>query len=265
MASSGGWADGDPGFIAALSTTERNIYWGTDPTKKIEKQSITLASATVDSGNTPTTLLRAGLALGKITSTGFFTQYSPTATDGSQQAIGVLEKEINMLDPTTNAAATRVTVMVITGPVKAGAIANLDNTSRRQLAAGGIIFDDVRTTGFGVPWIREVTKAADYTVVAADNDTLFFTSTGAVNFTLPAIAVGLNFMFYNLVDANMTVTSAPSDIIVTDGDAAADSVAFSTSSHKIGGGVRVVANAAGTLWLTFFFGAAPANVVTVAT
>lgn len=265
MASSGGFQYGDPGFTGSLETVERNIYWGSDPTKKIERQTITITSGATDSTNTPTTLLRAGLALGKITATGFYTAYSPTATDGSQFAEGVLEVEVNMLDPYTGAVATRVNNLVISGPVKAGAVANLDYVSRKQLSASGIIFDDNRTAGFGVPFLKTVSKAADYTVTAADNGTLFLATTGAVNFTLPTLAAGLHFIFYNTVDAAMAILSAGSaDDIITDGDLAADSVTFSTANHKIGGAVMFVANDAGTKWLTFFMGAAPANVVTVA-
>lgn len=266
MTASFGVSNGDPGWTGIQETTERNIYWGTDPTKNVQYiPAITLASATVDSTNTPTTLLRAGLALGKITATGFYTAYSPTATDGSQQAVAILREEVNMLDPMTAAVNTRVVSAVITGPVKASAIANLDNIARKQLRASGIIFDDDRTNGYGIPFIRVVSKAADYTVLATDQGTLFTAITGAVNFTLPTLAAGLHFMFYNLVDANMTITSAAADTIITDGDLAADSVAFSTSSHKIGGGVMLIANEDATKWISIFMGAAPANVVTVAT
>lgn len=264
MASSNGFSNGEPGWTGILSTVESNIFWGTDPTKLVQYDTVDIVSTTVDAGNTPTTLLRPGLVLGKVTSTGQYTAYSATATDGSQQAVAVLSREINMLDPYTGAAANRVDSAIICGPVRASALIGLDNFARQQLGASGFLFDDVRTGGYGLPFIRVVNKAVDYTVTAADNDTLF-TASAAVNFTLPTLAAGLNFSFYNLADSNMTVTAATSDTIITDGDAAADSVAFSTASHKIGGGVRFVANADASKWLTFFQGAAPANVVTVAT
>ncbi|MES2792741.1 MAG: head decoration protein [Planctomycetota bacterium] len=264
MTTSFGYGNGEPGLTSALSTAESNIFWGTDPTKLVQYDTVDIVSTAVDAGNTPTTLLRAGLVLGKVAATGQYTTYSATATDGSQQAVAVLPLEINMLDPYQGTVQNRVAAVVICGPVRASALANLDNFARQQLTAQGFLFDDVRTGGYGIPFIRVVNKAADYTVTVADNDTLF-TASAAVNFTLPTLAAGLNYSFYNLADSNLTITASTGDTIITDGDAAADSVAFSTSSHKIGGGVRFVANADASKWLTFFQGAAPANVVTVAT
>ncbi|MGE3410133.1 MAG: hypothetical protein AB7I37_25340, partial [Pirellulales bacterium] len=97
--------------------------------------------------------------------------------------------------------------------------------------------------------------------------TLFTTTgaSGAVTFTLPALAAGLGpFEFLNTVNQDMIIASAAGDDIVTDGDAAADSIAFSTASHKIGGRARFRANAAGTAWHVEIL-SPPACVVTVAT
>lgn len=265
MAASYGWYAGEPGTTALLSSAESNIFWGTQPVVTAQYSFADIVSTATDATNSPTTILRPGLILGKITATGLWTAYSPTATDGSQQAVGILVTEINMNDPVTASVANRVASIAVSGPVKASALYGLDYISRKQLRAAGFLFDDAPTTGYGVPFIRVVAKAADYTVTAADHGTLFTATTGAVTFTLPTLAAGLHFMFYNLVDASMSIVSAGSaDDIVTDGDLSADSVTFSTASHKIGGGVMVVANADATKWLTFFMGAAPANVVTVA-
>ncbi len=263
MSASYGFSNGDPGWTASLETAERNIYWGSDPTKKVEQQTVTLAAATVDSTNTPTTLLRPGLILGKIAATGFFTHYSPTATDGSQQAIAILREEINMFDPGTSAVATRVVSAVISGPVKASACPNIDNIARKQLTAGGILWDDDRLTGADVLYAKaEVSKAADYTVLATDDGTMFI-ATAAVNFTLPALARGLSFTFFQDADANMVITSAAGNDIIADGDLAASTLTFSTASHKIGSCVKVTCNAAGTKWRAFVL-SGPGNVVTIA-
>jgi hypothetical protein len=109
-------------------------------------------------------------------------------------------------------------------------------------------------------------KTADYTVVASDSGTVFHTTgaTAAVNFTLPAINTGpWHFLFINGADQNLTVTSATADTIVTYGDLNADSVAFSTSSEKIGGAIEVWCD--GT---TLFVLARPASIyqtITIAT
>lgn len=104
--------------------------------------------------------------------------------------------------------------------------------------------------------LNTVSKAAAYTVKAIDSGTVFDTTgaTGAVTFTLPpvAAATGCVFMFVNTVDQNMTVTSDPVDKLVYDNDAAADSLAASTSGHKIGAALLVVSD--GTNWLAFAAG-----------
>lgn len=85
-------------------------------------------------------------------------------------------------------------------------------------------------------------KTADYTVVASDSGTIFHTTgaSGAVNFTLPAINTGpWHFLFICGADQNLTVTAATADTMVTYNDLTADSIAFSTSSEKIGGAVEV--------------------------
>ncbi len=111
-----------------------------------------------------------------------------------------------------------------------------------------------------------VAKTADYTVVAADSGSVFHTTgaTAAVNFTLPKISDGpFHFLFINGADQNMTVTAETADTAVTYNDLAADSVAFSTSSEKIGGAIEVWCD--GT---TLFVLARPASIyqtITIAT
>lgn len=259
MASYGYWS-GEPGSTTAIFNTESNIFWGSGNAVSPAHNFITISitSAAVDTGS-PTTILRPGLILGKITSSGMYTNYSPTATDGSQLAVCVLPTEINMLDPVTGTVANRVTSAVINGPIKASACYGLDNISRAQLEAQGVLWDDTRGTAVGLPYIREVAKAANYTVLSTDNGTQFNATTGAVTFTLPTLAAGLRFMFYNEVDAAMTITSAAGNDIFADGHAAASSVAFSTASHKIGSCAMVVANAAGTAWRLYNLGGTTAT------
>jgi len=104
--------------------------------------------------------------------------------------------------------------------------------------------------------LNTVSKAASYTVKVIDSGTVFDTTgaTGAVAFTLPPVktSTGCVFMFVNTVDQTMTVTSDPADKLVYDNDAAADSLAASTSGHKIGAALLVVSD--GTNWLAFAAG-----------
>lgn len=92
-----------------------------------------------------------------------------------------------------------------------------------------------------------VDKAAAYTCLAEDSGRVF-TASAAVTFTLPAVTLtGWHAYFVNTADNTITIASAEGDNMVADGDAAADSIAFSTTSHKIGGWCHVVSN--GTKWL----------------
>lgn len=109
----------------------------------------------------------------------------------------------------------------------------------------------------------EVTKAIDYQVLVGDSGSIL-NATAAVVFTLPAIAAGLVFEFINLANSAMTIASTEGDNIVWDNDAAADSLAFSTTSHMIGGHLLFQANAAGTLWYVSNYSPQPCT-VTVAT
>ncbi len=239
-----------PGQTAAFETYENHFRWGRDGLGIILGAQI--SGAARDSGNTPTTVLRPGLLLGQITSSGLLKQWDPTATDGSQVVHSVLMAglRVNDLDGNNEAGFTWV---LAGGPVQASKLLTVSAVARRQMFGRFLFDDDMPNRQGGLRHLREVAKTADYTVVAADAGTLFTTlgASGALNFTLPALAAGLGpFTFLNLVDQNMTITSAEGDNIVTDGDIAADSIAFSTASHKMGGMLRVWCNDAGTLWYT---------------
>lgn len=117
-----------------------------------------------------------------------------------------------------------------------------------------------------LPFKDIVAKTTDYTVLAADNGTLFTTTGagGAVNFTLPTKAANMVYGFYNVVGQNMAVLSAGSlDDIVGMNDAAADSITFSTASQLIGACLLVMTNEDATKWLAFNISAG-ANAATVA-
>lgn len=95
----------------------------------------------------------------------------------------------------------------------------------------------------GLPLRWTEAKTASYQVTKEDTGTIFHTTgaTAAVTFTLPPITDGpFYFVFINGADVDMTVASKVADTAVTYNDLAADSVAFSTSSEKIGGAVEVI-------------------------
>jgi hypothetical protein len=112
--------------------------------------------------------------------------------------------------------------------------------------------------------VKVVAKTAAYTVTAADSGTIFTTrgATAAVTFTLPTTATtGLIYYFFSVADYAMTVASGTVDTMVTKNDAAADSVAYGTTSEIIGGGFMIVGD--GTGWLVFHLSEELATVTVV--
>lgn len=73
-------------------------------------------------------------------------------------------------------------------------------------------------------------------------------ATGTVTFTLPAAAsnAGAWVEFYNVADQDMTVAGQDEELVCFN-DLTADSITFSTSGEKIGGGFRAVCD--GTSWI----------------
>lgn len=236
-----------PGIGDAIESTEREFMAGYQTSW--QAISVVLDSTTVDSGNTPTTLLRRGLLLGRDSTTGQYEDYDPTATDGTQIARGFLLDNVNMLDSSTGSAADKMARMVWSGYAKADQLINLNYQARRQLRF--IAFDDGPFDDEGADLKIVYARTTDLTVTSAYNNYTFSNSgaSGAVNFTLPTLARGLRFRFIVEADQTVTVTSAAGDDMVVPNDASADSVAFSTAGDKIGGSVEVFANAAATKWI----------------
>jgi hypothetical protein len=86
-----------------------------------------------------------------------------------------------------------------------------------------------------------ITTTADLTLTNNDVGKIICNlgASGAVNITLPApttCSPGDSIMVLSCADQNLTVTSGTADTLITLHDVAADSVAFSTASEKIGGG-----------------------------
>lgn len=243
-----------PGISTSYDTIAKNIFWGR--AELIQFDSIYLDGASRDAGNSPTTLLRPGLLLGKVTSTSKWVQWAPTATDGSQIISGVLATDLSAQLLGSNSDRF-LGLVAISGGLKASCLLVPGQSSyglsgqayeyviRQQLAKNFMLDDTPQMNAFGWAETRAVT--ADTTVTGADNNVLFVVTGGSgVNFTLPAMLRGYRFGFLNTVDQNMTITAATADTMITKGDLAADSVVFSTSSEKIGAHAIALGLASGT-------------------
>ena len=248
-----GFSPGAPGQTDIYESSEADVLWGSMPYSSHVFVPAHIDSTAVGTGS-PTSLLLPGTVMGKLDSGAGWVDYDNDATDGSQQAQGILVEECNLLDPMAAANADRQWRILIAGPVKAASLLLLDQKARTHLRSQGIVFDDEYTGGF-LGYRRQVGVTGNTTVVAADSGTLFIVTGGSgVTFTLPAKAVGLRFQFYNAVNQDMVISSAGSaDDIIADGDLAADTVTFSTSSHKIGSCLEVICEYVGSTltWITF--------------
>lgn len=267
-----------PGINTLREAVDATIFWN-----RFELQVCVpglISGAARDSGNDTTTVLRAGLVLGQITSSSKLTQWSTTATDGSQNVYGILAHDINtqMLGADQD---RYVGWVLVSGYVKAGRTLIGGQSSEgisgvatehilRAQCAGRITFDDSFVTyggAVGLGSFRDiVAKTANYTVTEADNHTLF-TNKGdadAINFTLPTTAEkGLHYGFFAVANFSLTVTAGTADTMVVFNDAAADSVAYGTANEIIGGFFEVLGD--GALWYVFPRLGADSQTITVVT
>lgn len=251
-----------PGPSAVSTTNERSALLG--PITWYLLKGIVVDSSASDATNSPTTELRHGLLLGKVTSTGRYQHYQPDGTTGVQLCEGFLWEARRTIDSEGN-SVNRPAQMVIAGYVKADQLLLLDQQARGQMF-GRFIFDD-SLLGNSCGWRQVIAKTADYTVTTTDNNTIFTNkgAAGAVNFTLPTIAKGLRYRFFVEADQNVTVTAATADTLVVFNDAAADSIAFSTANEKVGGCIEVFSNSDASKWLVFVMLGAETQTPTIAT
>tara|TARA_R110000751_G_scaffold130619_1_gene232575 strand:+ start:2892 stop:3719 length:828 start_codon:yes stop_codon:yes gene_type:complete len=268
-------AFGLPSVQSALETSENVFWWG-----RFEQEAFIgsiIDGSARDAGNTGyTDVLRPGLLLGRITASGKLKEWNPIATDGTENLYGILGFSQKMSRMGANAdrwigwvyawGFLKADRIYIPGSAAAGIAGNAsEHLVRAQLGKRFTFSDQLEGNDFG-GFRNVVAKTADYSVVAADHDTLFTNraASGAVNFTLPAVALkGLSFSFYCVADQNLTVTGGTADTLITANDAAADSVAWSTSTEKIGGGFTVYGD--GTSWLVVSQSPQTGHTVTVAT
>jgi hypothetical protein len=236
-----------PGMEGVVETFEQAYSWGPYPRYYTGAY---IASTAADPTNTPTWELRPGLLMSKQLATGTWVNYNPTATDGSQIASGVLTQGLRMQDIFTGVNTTKFYAIMVSGGVQSAKLIGLDQQARAQMA-DRFFFDDDLPGGHVFPWRTQVTKTANYSILASDNYT-HFDNTGAVaevDFTLPAIANGYYFGFHAIANFTIKVISNEGANMVAFNNASANSVAFSTGGQIIGGGFQIWSNPAGTKWI----------------
>lgn len=253
-----------PGITALSQETPKIVHWG-QPHSIFHAPQNQIVSTATDASNTPTTTLRAGMVLARITSSGKWTTCDPNAAGtGAEVPAGILLTDTPMLGasgsvedklgiPIALRAFLKAADILVEGTVLTSSTDEF--YVRQRLMARGFLFDDDFDQKLYAPVLhgREKVVTGDTTVTAADNGTLFIVSgsSGATIFTLPTFEAGLTFEFLQLDDQNMTIASASSsDNIVGKNDVAADSIAFSTMSEKLGAHVRLRSLEVSAKWMT---------------
>lgn len=251
-----------------VETVENAFYWYHHPLNVFTGG--TLVSTAADSGNTVTDILRPGLLLGRVYSSGKYKEWNPTGTDGSQYIAAILDNPGVKMNANSVAKDRFRGTLMVRGQVNPARLLVPGQASygitgiatefliRSQLHQAGFLLLEDPGTGsmlssarFFHGYTTVIAKTADYTVSAYESGTLFTTrgASGTVIFTLPATAYkGLHYSFYNAADQTMTVTAGTADTMVAINDLTADSVGFATASSKIGGMITVIGD--GTGWLT---------------
>ena len=248
MTSFGGF--GVPGMGALAETTEYEIIFGGERGQgQVLEQNGNYRGEMRDAGNTPTTVIRAGLLMGKTTSGGELQEWSAIATDGTQDIFGIVPYELRAQDFDA-ADQDRVAGIIVRAPLKAAQLliegTNLvgdtdEFLARRQLHAMGCLLDDDTNGNLAGAATRyeRVTGTTD-TLTASQNGTKLFYSNGAsVTVTLPALIPGLIYDLVREGDEEFIVGSAAGDDIIVGNDLSADSVTFTTASEHMGAWVRV--------------------------
>lgn len=232
-----------PGLTTTRETYENEFRWGSQYQGIFANALIDGNS--IDSGNTPTYELRPGLLLGQISATGKYTDYDKTASDGSEVACAILLEGLRM-QSFEGVATDKFYAVLVGGPVQGSKILNLDLMARSQMDK--FIFDDIFQIpgNHWFPFKRFQNKIANYTIVAADNFTMFDNAgaSGTVVLTLPAIANGYFFGLRAEAAQVLRFTSSEGSNMI--GTTATQT---SASVTAIGGVIYVYTNPAGTKWI----------------
>ena len=250
----GGW--GTPGIGAERSVTESELLWGADQARNGALwKSAVISGAARDAGNTPTTVLRPGLLLGKLTTGGEYEEWDADASDGSQNLSGVLDAELRAQDFDAANQDRVFRVLVARAPLKArklliqGAafVGHTDeHLARQMLYRAGFVLDDDPfgyLTGL-VPRFATVADASD-TLTAAENGSIInYSNAASVTVTLPTIQPGLRYTLIRTGDEEFVVTG--SNDVIHGNDLTGSSITLTTASEHLGATIYVESIYVGT-------------------
>lgn len=240
----GGW--GIAGVGAERTVSESEILWGADQARNAALwKSAIISGASRDAGNTPTTVLRPGLLMAKVTSTGEYEEWDADASDGTQDILGILDSELRAQDYDATNQDRMFRMLVARAPIKASQlliqgsalVGHVDEyLARRQLVAAGFVFDDDPMgykAGRGAR-VATVTGTTDALTADENGTTLFYSNAASVTVTLPAAKPGLEYELVRAADEEFIVVSPTADDVIVGNDLTADGVTVTTAGEQIG-------------------------------
>lgn len=242
MTALGGFAK--PGQGAAKMTTEREIVPQGFDQVALFKSGV-VSGAARDAGNTPTTILRPGLLLGKLDSGSEFEEWDADASDGTQNIGAILWKELRATDFDANNTDRVFTLLTGNCPLIAsqlliqGAafVGHVDEfLARRQLHSAGFKLDDDPfgyLAGAGSRVFHE-TGTTDTLTASQNGATLFYNNAASVTVTLPAAQPGLEYEICRVGDEELIIVSPTADNVIVGNDLSADGVTITTAGEHLG-------------------------------
>lgn len=226
-----------PSMNTVLEGVENHPWFG-----KWEDQvwfPVSISGAARDAGNTDTTLLRPGLLLGKITSSGLLKEWNPTGTDGSEVLFGVLGGIVHAQQAGSNqqrylgfvmvAGTLYSDKLVVPGTAAEGIVGHAQEFNIfNQLSPRFLLDQHLHLAANGYPGSKfryltaaEVTADA-VTVTTAEHRRTFLMlgADGNTTFTLPAAKVGLEYTVIASVASHSAIVKAASGTFAIPGDVA---------------------------------------------
>jgi len=241
---------GVAGVGAERSVTESEILWGADQARNAALWKSAVISGTArDDANSPTTILRPGLLLGKLDSTGEYEEWDADVATGTQNIAGILDAELKAQDYDATNADRMFRVLVGRAPLKvrklliqgAAFVGHADEyLARVQLAAAGFVLDDDPFGYKSGKMLRTatVTGTSDTLTAAETGTTLFYNNAAAVAVTLPTLQAGLVYEIFRAGDEEIVVSSAAGNDMMFGNDLSGSSITFTTAGNHLGAIVR---------------------------
>jgi hypothetical protein len=240
---------GMPGIDAIRQASEYDIIWGGDRNQVglLQMHGMVYSSVMMDAGSSPTTDIRAGLIVGKNSTSGELEEWDADATDGTQDLIGVVPEEFSILDVSGTAVDRLAPSPIVRAPLRAASLliqgtaftSHADEMLARAALHGmGCPLDD-DPQGFlaGASW-RQLISTGDVTLTKANNYTRYLCHSADADFTLPTAQPGLKFRFFMGENFELQI-SAPASVFLVGNDQTADGVTYTTTGEQIGVNLEV--------------------------